>query len=1300
MLGRWKKFLGVFLAFAMVIAMMTGNTLRVSAAGENEIDSVTITDIPEIVAGGTIAEANVTVEVPEGATAETKWEVWGTVEGEEEDSYEDWVEVTDDTFSATDVYRCFVVFTAQEGYCFSEECVVNGPEEWEPVTELNEGTSFKIEIGEYTLPTVDQFVIELPVVKAGESLFEEEYELDGEDYDYTVSLTWIDEEGKAVVDATFVAGKTYILQLLYQLKNGAVLADGFTFFINDEPYDEYGEGIKLGEDRTWAQLEITYVVKGEITPEITITALPEFKEGAAIADANVKLEVMGVPKGSVTAETQWQVWGTIETEDGEEENWIEVTEGAFSDKEVYRCFVLITATGDYCFSEDYVVTDPEGMMIGGWGSEPDEDGNYTIIEIDLGEYTKTTVIDKVEVTASEVKAGNTASVGEIVYWSGEEQVAGAQLKSWKWCEESEEESVDVFKSDKNYQLDLELEAKEGYSFANDAELYVNGKEAGTFFYPCHVEAFASFSTLPPVEHVEIINFPEVKEGEPVFTEVTMDCECEDCELLVEWYDEEDEEVADETFVAGNTYTLQLEYTNSSGATLSDDFVFIIDDITHAPTKIDAENGQAWLEFVYVVKADTTVMKQVIPSVNITALPEIAAGAAIKNANATVKVPEDRATAVTKWQVWDTIEEDWIDVTEGSFSNTDIYRCFAVVTAKDGYCFSDYYSIYPEEVSENNIEKQYDEDNNITSLEISLGEYTLTTVIDKVEVTVPEVKAGKEASIGEIVYWSGNVKVTDGVNLSVCEWSEVSSGDSELVTKFEKERNYQLDIELDAVKGYSFATDVEVYINGEVEDVTSDPCCVDICKSYSLLSPVDHVELKVPDVKEGASIFEADKIVCDCENCEDCKIQVFWSEIIDESEEYVKGTTFVAGETYKLEIVYDNTSGAFLTEDFVFIIDGKKYKATDVQAESSRANLEIIYVIGKNVTVTAISRTLIDDVTVADITVKVDDDTYTCEKQLPIGSEVTVSVTDENFINWLNKNDKIVTDKDDYTFIVTGDVELTMSKKGTAGSSALVEFVSEYNQVMDSKIYTGSDNIVLPAGPSKMGYTFTGWSLTEGEIRAKITAGETHITVKPEYIQDTSKTYKVTVFVNGKKDDNQTEEGILPGSTKTVNAPNVEGKVFQQWEDEQGTILGYGSSYSMQVSKDVVINAVYGDATVEAEPVIAMTNVFTTDLNNKKKISFSVTRDVPDGYEVVEHGMLYNTSGMSPEPTKETFVIGADGVNEYEYDTTAPKGVFTLNVDVTNKESTKVAARGYMIVKNKSTEHEDIYYSGVEYRSYN
>jgi len=743
--------------------------------------------------------------------------------------------------------------------------------------------------------------------------------------------------------------------------------------------------------------------------------------------------------------------------------------------------------------------------------------------------------------------------------------------------------------------------------------------------------------------------------------------------------------------------LQLEYNNSSGAALSEDFVFIIDEITYAPTELDAENGQAWLEFIYVVKADTTVMKQVIPSVNITKLPEIAAGAAIKNANATVKVPEDRATAVTKWQVWDTTEEDWIDVTEGSFSNTDIYRCFAVVTAKDGYCFSDYYSIYPEEVSENNIEEQCDEDNNITSLEISLGEYTLKTVIDKVEVTVPEVKAGKEASIGEIVYWSGNVKVTDGVSRE-WEWSEVSSGDSIPVTKFEKERNYQLDIELEAKEGYSFAADIEVYINDEVEDVISDSYYIDICKSYSLLSPVDHVELKVPDVKEVAPIFEADKIVCDCENCEDCEIQVFWSEIIDESEEYVTGTTFVAGVTYKLEIVYDNTSGAFLTEDFVFIIDGKKYKATDVQAESSRANLEIIYVIGQNVTVTAVSRTLTEDETVADITVKVDHDTYRCEKQLPIGSEVTVSVTDKDFINWLNENGKIVTEKTDYDFIVTGDVELTMSKKGTVGT-ALVEFVSAYDQVMKSEIYTPKSEIELPEDkPSKLGWNFNKWSLTQEEIQAKIAAGETHIIVSPKYTPS-EETYTVKVYVDGELEETKSV-GAADSEAMTVTAPEKSGRIFLFWIDERGALLGFNTSYSMRVSRDISIYAVYGNKPEEKKPVIAMTNVFTTDLDGVKKLSFSVTRDVPEGYTVVDHGMLCITkeSVLASEPTDESFVIGGVGVRKYEgkkFDDNS-KGVFTLNVTVDYPDK-KIAARGYMIVEKDGK--MQTFYSDYVCRSY-
>lgn len=338
-----------------------------------------------------------------------------------------------------------------------------------------------------------------------------------------------------------------------------------------------------------------------------------------------------------------------------------------------------------------------------------------------------------------------------------------------------------------------------------------------------------------------------------------------------------------------------------------------------------------------------------------------------------------------------------------------------------------------------------------------------------------------------------------------------------------------------------------------------------------------------------------------------------------------------------------------------------------------------------------------------------EDTYTF--LATIGDEVTITVADESFINWCNDNGKIVSTETSYTFTVTGDVTLNMTNRATAENTAMVEFVSAYNQVIASQIYTNDAAITPPSGPSKMGYIFKGWSLTEdkytdwattqSEIQAKITAGEKHITVVPVYEQDTSVTYTVNVYVNGEKDDTQSATGIFAGATKTVSAPTIDGKVFLYWTDkaENGTILGYDTSYFMQINKNIEIYAVYGEKEVEKQPVITMTNVYTTIEDEKKKLSFSVTRDIPEGYTLVEHGMLYHTKQTITNPSEDTFILGGDGVSKYVSTDTKLSGVFTLTVNVTTGEDVKVITRGYMIVKDTITGAEEVYYTSIENKSY-
>ena len=125
-------------------------------------------------------------------------------------------------------------------------------------------------------------------------------------------------------------------------------------------------------------------------------------------------------------------------------------------------------------------------------------------------------------------------------------------------------------------------------------------------------------------------------------------------------------------------------------------------------------------------------------------------------------------------------------------------------------------------------------------------------------------------------------------------------------------------------------------------------------------------------------------------------------------------------------------------------------------------------------------------------------------------------------------------------------------------------------------------------------------------------------------------------------------------------------------------MGYDVSYSIKINKDITLKAVYGEKEVEKKPVIAMTNVFTTSANGKNKLSFTATRDIPDGYTLVEHGMIANKTGFE-NPTADNFVLGATGVTKFTSTTTMMAGVFTLSVNMTEA---KEAVQRLFNVKGK------------------
>lgn len=105
-------------------------------------------------------------------------------------------------------------------------------------------------------------------------------------------------------------------------------------------------------------------------------------------------------------------------------------------------------------------------------------------------------------------------------------------------------------------------------------------------------------------------------------------------------------------------------------------------------------------------------------------------------------------------------------------------------------------------------------------------------------------------------------------------------------------------------------------------------------------------------------------------------------------------------------------------------------------------------------------------------------------------------TGENFRYWQNSDRKIVSKEATYTFTLVSktDLEAVSVAEIEGESSAVVLFVSSYNQVVETSTWsTGGTNTMPSKKPSKFGYSFKFWTMdgkteaTADAIRAAIPA---------------------------------------------------------------------------------------------------------------------------------------------------------------------------------------------------------------------
>lgn len=328
------------------------------------------------------------------------------------------------------------------------------------------------------------------------------------------------------------------------------------------------------------------------------------------------------------------------------------------------------------------------------------------------------------------------------------------------------------------------------------------------------------------------------------------------------------------------------------------------------------------------------------------------------------------------------------------------------------------------------------------------------------------------------------------------------------------------------------------------------------------------------------------------------------------------------------------------------------------------------------------------------------DSYLYE-QFAVGASVTVNFTgSENFLYWVNASNKVVSTEKSYTFVMGSETTLKAVYGKARQNQATVVFISHSDQIISSKAYTTNDTIQFPVPPIKMGCTFTGWSMTEAEIRAAMANNSGIIQVRARYTEPSIACKVTVIYPDGIGND---VVNAVVGKAVNVTAKDIEGKTFSYWTDNAGNVLGYTKTLNLAPSGDMTVKAVYDEA-AEAKPVITISEVSATTANESYVVTFMATRAVPDGYKVVKQGILWSRDAVCGEDGAAAYMQFDSngklptGVNAYIGNSLELNGVTRL--DITTKYNDRTFyGRGYMVLESDAGELLYINTNTIESGSY-
>jgi hypothetical protein len=314
-------------------------------------------------------------------------------------------------------------------------------------------------------------------------------------------------------------------------------------------------------------------------------------------------------------------------------------------------------------------------------------------------------------------------------------------------------------------------------------------------------------------------------------------------------------------------------------------------------------------------------------------------------------------------------------------------------------------------------------------------------------------------------------------------------------------------------------------------------------------------------------------------------------------------------------------------------------------------------------------------------------------KLAYGANINLTATPvegAHFVGW-EINGNIVSKDATYSTKAVADVTITPVFVDATGEEITVTFYDKYGNTVkqykdvtveayQAAIAAEYDSIVAPTYPS---YTFESWDKSKDEILAI----DSSTTIWANYVKvDEASIAKYTVTTSAQV---ITPNGIKNGEIPYDTMVTVRDTAAKAWKIGDA-IVAYGTEYSFYVGSDVAVDPVYTlDEDIKANVTVIGANLVA---GSDYKYNIVATRNVPDGYNLVDYGFVYGKAltdeELNLDMVGQVALSGATIKAAHGGTRNTDSNEFAINYGIKAKNA-PIKAKAFVVVE-KAGETEIIY----------